>query len=117
MVSSKCLAMWKRSITRPTRKRDGLLAAQRVARALRGRGDLGQIGLGGGEQLRALARALLGQQRVAAHHQALAGEVLAGELEQVALIEQRGLEGAMLGGELRDLRRAQAADPVHALRA
>ena len=76
-------------MTRPTRKRDGLLAAQWVARALRGRGDLGQIGLGGCEQLSALARAFLGQQRVAAHHQALAGEVLAGELEQVALIEQR----------------------------
>ena len=86
-------------------------------RALGGRGDLGQIGLGGGEQLAALACALLGQQRVAAHHQPLAGEVLAGQLDEVALIEERGLEGAVLGGELRDLRRAQAAHPVHALRA
>ena len=111
MVSSKCLAMWKRSITRPTRKRDGLLAAQRVASALGGRGDLGQIGFGGGEQLDALACALLGQQRIAAHHQPLAGEVLAGEFEQVALIEQRGLERTVLGGQLRDLRRAQASSP------
>ena len=53
------------------------LAAQRVARALRGRDDLVQIGLGGREQLRALARALVGQQRVAAHDQPLAGEVRA----------------------------------------
>ena len=96
-------------------QRDGLLAAQRVACALRGRGDLGQIGLGGRQQLQPLARTLLGQQRVAAHHQPLVGEVLARELQQVALVEQRGLEGSVLGRQLRDLRRAQGADPVHAL--
>jgi hypothetical protein len=63
--------------------------AKRPASALRGRRDLGQIGFGGGEQLDALARALLGQQRVATHDQPLAGEVLlAGELDEIALVEQ-----------------------------
>ena len=92
----------------PHAQRDGLLAAQRVARALRGRGDPGQIGLGGGQQFQPLARTLLGQQRIAAHHQPLVGEVLARELQQIALVEQRGLERPVLGGQLRDLRRAQA---------
>ena len=84
-------------------------------RALGGRRDLGQIGLGGREQLGALARAFFGQPGIAAHHQTLAGEVLARQFEQVALVEQRGLEGAMLGGELRDLGCAQATHPIQTL--
>jgi hypothetical protein len=67
---------------------DGILTAQRVTSTLRGRHDLVQIELGGREQLQPLARALLGQQRVATHDQPFTGEVRAGQLQQVALIEQ-----------------------------
>ncbi len=91
----------------PHAQGDGVPAAQRAARALGGRRDLGQIGLGGGQQLQPLARALLGQQGVATHHQTLAGEVLTGQLQQVALVEQRGLERPVFFGQLRDLRGAQ----------
>lgn len=40
-----------------------------------------------------------------------ARQVLAGELQQIALIEQRGLERPMLGGELRDLRACRSLRP------
>ena len=41
--------------------------------------------------------------------------MLAGQLDEIALIEQRRLEGPVLGRQLRDLRRTQGTDPVHAL--
>jgi hypothetical protein len=44
----------------PHAQHDGRLTAQRVALALRGRCDLGQVGLGGGKQFGALARPLRG---------------------------------------------------------
>ena len=50
-------------------------AAQRLARAGDGCDDARQIALGGGEQVLALARALGRQGAVAAHNQALAGEI------------------------------------------
>ena len=70
---------------------DGILAVQRVACAL------------------------LGQRQVAIPHQARTGEVLAAELQQVALVEQRGLKRPVLLGQLRDLWGAQATQPIQAL--
>ena len=37
---------------------------------------------------------------------------LAADFDEIALIERRWLEWSEFGGQLRDLRRAQAADPV-----
>ena len=70
-----------------------------------------EIALGGPEQRLALARASLGEQRVAAGDQALAGEVRMMDLGQVALVEQRGLQRPARS-QLPDRRRAQGADPV-----
>ena len=56
------------------------------------RGDLVQLGVGGGQQLVAFAGALGGQGRVAAAHQPLAGIVRGADLEEVVLIEQRQLK-------------------------
>ncbi len=69
--------------------RDLVLAAQRPPGLCAGRGDLGQVGFGGGQQAFALAGALGFQERVLAGHQPLAGEVRRGDLGQVGLVEQR----------------------------
>jgi len=42
--------------------------------------------------------------------------MLAAQLQQIALVEQARLERAVFLRELRDLRRPQGADPIHALR-
>ena len=76
--------------------------------------DLGQEGLGGGQQVLALASALLGQQRVAAGHQPLPGVVRAGDLDQVLLVEQAKLQRAAVLGQLLDGGGAQRSDPSHA---
>ena len=56
-------------------------------------GDLGEVGLGRGQKLLALAGTLRSDQRVAAHDQPLAGEVLsAGDVVEVLLVEQRRLK-------------------------
>jgi len=68
--------------------------------------DLGQEGVGGGQQILALAGALGGQQRVPAGDQPLAGVIRAGDLGQVLLVEQRHLQRAAGGGELADRRGA-----------
>jgi len=101
---------------RPTQgNRFGTLEA--VARA-RGRfGDLHQLGFSGLQQVLAFAGPLLGLQRVAAHDEPLIGERLTGQLQQVALVKQRGLERPLLLGERAHLRRAQAAHPVQPRRA
>ena len=57
-------------------------------------GQLGQRRLGGLQQVLALARPLLGQKRVLADDEPLAGELGGGDLGQIALVEQRELEGA-----------------------
>ena len=67
--------------------------------------------LGGVEQGRALPRPLLGQQRIAAHHQTLAGVGIARDLHQVALVEQRQLHRRGLH-QRADGRPAQRADPI-----
>jgi hypothetical protein len=57
------------------------------------------------EQLVPLALALLGEGVVLADDEALAGKVRAGDLGEIALVEQRQLQGATFGGELLNLRR------------
>ena len=73
--------------------------------------------LGGGEQRLALARPLLGQQRVVARDQALAGIVGAGELGQVLHVEQRQLQrlGLDQGAHLHRPQRADPSEPRMAL--
>jgi hypothetical protein len=63
-------------------------AAQRPARSLHLSRDARKLLLGGGQQLRALAGPLCGQQRVLAHHQAFAWIVGTGDLGHVAIIKQ-----------------------------
>ena len=62
-------------------------------------GQLGQRRLGGVQQILALAGAFLGQQRVPADDQTFAGEIGGGDLGQIALVEQRELEGAGVDAE------------------
>ena len=70
MVSSKCLATLYWLMTLPTRR--PIASAPLSLPASHPRLDLGQVALGGGEQLLALVRAQLGQLRIAARHQPLA---------------------------------------------
>jgi len=97
----------------PRPQGDRLRPAQRVALTRHGCGNRRQLGLGRRQQLGPLAGALFGQQGVAAHDQALARKVFAVQFQQIALIKQRGLEGAVLLRQQGDLGRPQAADPVH----
>ena len=46
------------------------------------------------------------------HHQPLAGIIRAGDLGQIALVEQRELQGSVRSGERLDGRGAQRGDPV-----
>ena len=75
--------------------------------------DARQRPLGRRQQFPTLAGPLVGQQRVAANDQALAGKLLGGaDLRHVALVEQRELKRAAFGRQLLDRRCAQAGDPV-----
>ena len=74
-------------------------------------GQLGQCRLGGLQQTLALARPLLGQERVFAHDEPLAGKLGRGDLGQIALVEQRELEGAGIEKGA-DLRGSESGDPV-----
>ena len=76
-----------------------------------GRGDLGQVGLGGREEAFAFAGPLGFQERVLAGHQPLAGEVRRGDLGQVLGVEQGQLQVPAADQRL-DLRGAQRGDPV-----
>ena len=73
--------------------------------------DGGEQLLGGGQQVLALAGPVGGQHRVAAGDQPLAGEVRAGDLGQVLLVEEAELERAVVGHQLLDGRGAQRGDP------
>jgi len=90
---------------------DGRGAAQRPA--CHGGGDAREVGLGGDQQRLALARPLRGEDRVATDHQALAREVGAGDLDEVALVEERELQRA-LQHEAPDGRCTQGAQPADA---
>ena len=90
---------------------DRVLTAQRPPGPGAGRGDLGQVGLGGREEALALAGPLGFQERVLAGHQPLAGEVRGGDLGQVLGIEQGQLQVPVPDQGL-DLRGAQRGDPV-----
>ena len=96
---------------RPDRQPDPVGAEQRnLVNAV---SDLGEVSLGRGEEFFACAGALRADQRVAAHDQPLAGELLdVGDLPGVLLIEQRRLKdpGA---GEFLDRRGFQRGDPVN----
>src|SRR5437879_5558391 len=109
MLIWKCLAIWRRPSTAPTAwpiaaaPRSGLRArCTRTARPLHADCNARELVLGGGQQLRAFAGALFGQQRVLADHQAFARIVGAGDLGHVAVIEQRGLQRPARGGQLLD---------------
>jgi hypothetical protein len=65
-----------------------VLAAQRFDGALGGGHDLIKCALGGGQQVDAFARALLGHQRIAAGHQAFAGIREGADFGQILLIKQ-----------------------------
>src|SRR5260370_18465824 len=81
-------------------------------------GQLAERRLGGAQQILALAGAFLGQQRVAADDEPLAGEIGGGDLGQVAFPglrrgrrEQRELEGAGVE-QSADLRGSPRRDPA-----
>src|SRR5215208_5137130 len=107
----KCLAILNLLMTLPTRiaivsrPRTGRLARP-VAAAMGG-----QLFFGGRQQLLTFAGPLLAQHGVVAAHQPLAGKLRGADFEQVLLIEQRQLQGALLD-EGFDLGGAQRADPV-----
>ncbi len=73
--------------------------------------DRGQVGLGGGQELVALAGPLGGQGRVAAGHEPLAGVVGVGDLGQVGLVEQPDLQDALLGQGLDRRGRSEVIQP------
>src|SRR5258705_1990309 len=92
-------------------------AAQWTARPLYAGRNAREVVLGGGQQLRAFAGPLFGEQRVLADHQAFARIVGAGDLGHVAVIKQRGLQRPARGGELLDRRGSQRGDPIQTGRA
>ena len=87
-----------------------------VSRGLDPGDDGGEQLLGGGQEFVALAGAVGGQRRVTAGDQPLAGEIRAGDLGQVLLIEEAELERAVVGHQLADGRGAQRGDPPVAIR-
>src|SRR5271166_6527266 len=105
MSRSKCLAILCLSMT-TDRERDLGGAAQRITFARDGGLDGGEVALGGGQQILALAAAFSGEIGVAADHQAFAGKVGGGDAGHVALVEQRELQRAALQQRL-DRRGAQ----------
>ena len=92
------------------RERNLVPAAQQLLGAPHVRRDGVQLLLGSVEQFAALARPLLCERRIAADHEALARIVGRGDLGKVALIRQRGLDGAHLD-QAAD-RRPTRRDPV-----
>jgi hypothetical protein len=82
-----------------------ILALQSSARALGSRDDGIEILFGGFEQCIALSRAFLRQEGIAAQDKALARILLAGELDEPVLVEQRHLPrprsstSSMMSGE------------------
>ena len=95
----------------PTLEADLGLAAQRLGGAVHGVVDRRQLALGGGEQILALEPPGAGEIGVAADDEALARIVVGGDAGEVALVEQRELEGAGVE-QGADLRGAQRSDPV-----
>ena len=90
---------------------DLVLAPQGLVLALDGGADLAQVGLGGGQQLGALAGPLGGQGGVAAGDQAFAGVVGVGYLGEVDLVEQAHLQRPR-SGQGGDGGRPQAGEPA-----
>ena len=90
---------------------DLVLSLQAPLLALRGRDDGLEQRLGGLEQFVSLACPLLGQQRIAAYHEALARIGVAADLHQVGLVEQRQLHRAGLH-QRAHRRTPQRANPV-----
>ena len=93
--------------------RAGVGGAQRPARPVDHRLDLFQLGLGGGQQLAALARAFGGDGGVAADDEPLAREPLGADLGQVGLVKEPQLQIARVEqrADLSGLQRADEADP------
>src|SRR6266478_3217103 len=73
--------------------------------------DGGEVAFGRDEQILALAASRNGEIRIAAHDQALTGIVVCRDAGEIALVEQRELEGAGIEQGL-DCRCAQRGDPV-----
>src|SRR5207302_3770422 len=95
-------------------ERDLRLAAERLPGPLGGGGDRGQVAFRGRQQLSALAGPLLGQERVLADDESLAGIVGVGDLGQVLLVEERELQGPARDQGL-NRRGAQGGDPLEPL--
>ena len=89
-----------------------VLAAQGPALAACGHGDLLKLPLSGSEQLLTHAVPLVGTKRVPADDQPLAGELIAGDIGEVALVEERGLHSPG-ADEIADRRRTERCDPRH----
>ena len=90
------------------------LAAQGAALALGGRGDARQATLGSGQQILALARALLGKDRVPTDHKSFPWIVRMGNLSQVFFIEKRHLDRPLLH-KLANRGRTKSCDPFESL--
>src|SRR5450759_1440602 len=63
-----------------------------------GGGDLGQLGVGGGQQCQAFTGPLGGKGGVAARDQAFGGVVRVGDLGEVHLVEEGQVQRAVVGG-------------------
>src|SRR5215208_5336031 len=111
MVSVKCLAILYLPDDGADPEADLGVAAQRLGGAVHGVVDCRQLALGGGEQILALEPPGAGEIGVAADDEALARIVVGGDAGEVALVEQRELEGAGVE-QGADLRGAQRSDPV-----
>ena len=91
MSRVKCLAILCLSSTAPISRPISAFAAQRLALAGHRGGDAGEVALGGGEEILALAGALAGERAVAADDEQLARELGRGDAGHVAVIKERHL--------------------------
>ena len=114
MARSKCLAMWRRSMTAPTLRailswpRSGLRFFSVIARILI---SAVWVNSRSSSRLRARSAASSGLRQTMRRSP---GKSVRNDLRHVALDEQRGLQGAALGRERLDRRGAQRGDPVEA---
>jgi hypothetical protein len=90
------------------------LAGTAQASGNHGGDDLCQFRVGGFQQGQAFAGPLGGQGRVTARDQSFPGVVRVGDLGEAGLVEQRHLQGSVVGGQGRYRRGPQGGDPTEA---
>ena len=93
---------------------DVILSAEGAPFALGGRLDGFEKSFGGAEEFVALTAALGGEAGVAADDEALAGEVVGGDLGEIPLVEEGGVHGPV-GEEFLDGGGAEGGDPAQPL--